>query len=136
MLKKSRRIAVIGFIISIVVTFVVYFGEKVIYDFLVHFLKQVKVVNFLRNFIQVEHAIIYTKFMILAIAIVILGLIITGLILTHKAYYRRVVVGGSLFFAAGVLEMAALGVSILGWIAGCLLLIGGIMCIRAARDYL
>ena len=135
-LKKSRRVAIVGFIISIAVAFVVYFGEKAIYDFLLQTSKKVEFANFLRNFIQVEHALIYTKYMILIMAIVVLGLNITGLILTSRPFYRRVVVGGSFFFAAGVVEMLALGVSILGWTAGCLLLISGILCIKSAQEYL
>ena len=93
-------------------------------------------VDFFRNFLQIEHIMIYTKYMILAVSIVIVGLIVTGLILTHTSLYRRVVVGGCFFFAAGLLEMVALGVSVLGWFAGCLLLMSGILCIKAARDYL
>jgi len=140
MFKEERLILKISIFLILVLSTTLYFGQKETINAILNLvsLNNVQAIKFVEDLFLVENALIPAKFNfvmgIIGYILCLLLFIINRMLLKPKR--KKVMVSGIILLILGFLEIILLDISVVGWLAGPMLMISGFLVYKKSYSFM
>ena len=138
-IREERVLATLGLIMIIIMTCTIYFGLDNVVNTIenMFIVKNISLHHMLINMMTIEQSDIWvneTKIRTIY-GIYISFAVLIGLMFARRTSSKMLKFSGVVFLLSGLTEMILLGTSIIGWIAGPMLMIAGFLCVYNSKNH-